>query len=66
MPPTRQQRLEHFKGDIYGRVEGRLGDRMWQIIDLLGAIFDSTACTATLPNSGRTTAILIFTEHAAK
>jgi hypothetical protein len=39
--PTRQQRLEHFKSEIYGRVEGWLGDRMWQIVDVIGTIFDA-------------------------
>ena len=41
MHTTRQQRLEHFKTEIYGRVEGWLSDRMWQIVDMLGTILDT-------------------------
>jgi hypothetical protein len=37
---TRQQRLEHFNSQIYGHVEGWLGDRMWQIIDVIGTLID--------------------------
>jgi hypothetical protein len=46
---TRQQRLEHFKTAIYGRVEGWLGDRMWQIIDVIGT---GTGFAGTLRNLG--------------
>jgi hypothetical protein len=38
---TRQQRLDHFKAEIYGRVEGWLSDWMWQIIDIIGTILDT-------------------------
>jgi hypothetical protein len=37
----RQQRLDHFKTEIYGRVEGRLTDRMWQVIDIIGTSLDA-------------------------
>ena len=37
---TRQQRLEDFNTHIYGHVEGWLGDRMWQIINVIGTILD--------------------------
>lgn len=42
MSVTRQQRLDRFNSDIYGQVEGWLGDRMWQIIDVIGSILDAT------------------------
>jgi hypothetical protein len=38
---TRQQRQEHFNSQIYGHVEGWLGDRMWQIIDVIGTLLDA-------------------------
>jgi len=38
---TRQQRLEHFNSHIYGHVEGWLGDRMWQIVDVIGTILET-------------------------
>jgi hypothetical protein len=37
---TRAQRIEYFNSEIYGRVEGWLGDRMFQIIDVIGSILD--------------------------
>jgi len=36
----REQRLEHFNSEIYGHVEGWLGDRMSNIINIIGSIFD--------------------------
>jgi hypothetical protein len=38
---TREQRLEYFKSHVYGHVEGWLGDRMWQIVDLIGTLLDA-------------------------
>ena len=40
MNATREQRLEHFNSEIYGHVEGWLGDRMSNIINVIGSIFD--------------------------
>ena len=37
---TRDQRLEHFTADIFGHVEGWVGDRMAGMISVLGLIFD--------------------------
>jgi len=45
---TRQQRIEHFKTAIYGRVDGWLGDRMWQIVDVIGTIPTRTGCVDAL------------------
>lgn len=41
MSATRAERLEYFNTEIYGHVEGWLGDRMSQIISVLGAILDA-------------------------
>lgn len=38
---AREQRLQHFKSDVYGHVEGWLGDRMWQVVNLIGTILDT-------------------------
>jgi hypothetical protein len=40
MTPTRDQRLEHFNSQIWGQVEGWLGDRMWQIVSVIGTVFE--------------------------
>ena len=40
MNATREQRLEYFNSEVYGRVEGWLGDRMHQIVNIIGSIFD--------------------------
>jgi len=37
----REQRLQHFNSEVYGHVEGWLGDRMWQIVNVIGSILDS-------------------------
>src|SRR5215831_19401967 len=49
---TRQQRLEHFKTAIYGHVEGWLGDRMWQIVDVIGAILDANGVHGNIAEFG--------------
>jgi hypothetical protein len=41
MPATREQRLQHFKSHVFGHVEGWLGDRMWEIVTVLGRILDT-------------------------
>src|SRR3974377_855246 len=38
---NRQQRLEHFNSHVYGHVEGWLGDRMWQIVKVIGTILET-------------------------
>jgi len=41
-PPdiSRAAALDYFNSQIAGAVEGWLGDRMWQVIDMIGEIFD--------------------------
>src|SRR5258707_3774384 len=41
MNPTREERLKRFDSEIYGYVEGWLGDRMSQIINVIGSILDA-------------------------
>src|ERR1700720_1743604 len=40
MSPTREQRLEHYDSQVYGHVEGWVGDRMSQIVSVFGTILD--------------------------
>jgi hypothetical protein len=60
MPPTRQQRLEHFNAEIYGRVEGWLGDRMWQIVDVIGTIFDTNGVRGNIVEFGVHHGLFLF------
>jgi len=38
---TREERLKRFDSEVYGHVEGWLGDRMSQIVNVIGAILDA-------------------------
>lgn len=38
---TRVQRLAHFDSEVYGHVEGWLGDRMSQVVNLIGTVLDA-------------------------
>ena len=49
---TRQQRLEHFNTHIYGQVEGWLGDRMWQIVNVVGTILDANGVRGNIAEFG--------------
>ncbi len=40
MSETREERIDRFKSQIWGHVEGWLGDRMWQIVDIVGMVFE--------------------------
>jgi hypothetical protein len=60
MPPTRQQRLEHFNAEVYGRVEGWLGDRMWQIVDVIGTIFDTNGVRGHVAEFGVHHGLFLF------
>jgi hypothetical protein len=60
MPPTRQQRLEHFNAEVYGRVEGWLGDRMWQIVDVIGTIFETNGVRGNLAEFGVHHGLFLF------
>jgi hypothetical protein len=60
VPPTRQQRLEHFNAEVYGRVEGWLGDRMWQIVDVIGTILDTNGVSGHLAEFGVHHGLFLF------
>jgi hypothetical protein len=57
---TRQQRLEHFKSHIFGHVEGWLGDRMWQIVDMIGALLDANDVHGNIAEFGVHHGLFLF------
>ena len=60
MHPTRQQRLDQFQIEIYGRVEGWLSDRMWQIIDIIGTILDTNRVRGHIAEFGVHHGLFLF------
>jgi len=57
---TRQQRLDHFNTAIYGHVEGWLGDRMWQIVDVIGTILDANGIRGNIAEFGVHHGLFLF------
>jgi hypothetical protein len=60
MDPTRQQRLEQFDTEIYGRVEGWLGERMSQIVSVLGTIQDNNGVRGNIAEFGVHHGLFLF------
>ena len=60
MHAPRQQRLDHFKTVIYGRVEGWLSDRMWQVIDIIGTILDANLVRGHIAEFGVHHGLFLF------
>src|SRR5713226_8290766 len=52
MTATRDQRLEHFNTQIWGHVEGWLGDRMWQIVSIIGTLFERNGVSGHIAEFG--------------
>lgn len=63
---TREQRLEHFRSEIYGCVEGWLGDRMWQIVDVIGAILDNNGVRGNVAEFGVHHGLFLFLLNALR
>ena len=57
---TRQQRLEHFNSHVYGHVEGWLGDRMWQIVNVIGTILDTNGVHGNIAEFGVHHGLFLF------
>jgi hypothetical protein len=57
---TRQQRLEHFNTHIYGHVEGWLGDRMCQIVNVIGTILDTNGVHGNIAEFGVHHGLFLF------
>ena len=63
---SRQQRLEHFNTHIYGHVEGWLGDRMWQIVNVIGTIFDANDVRGNIAEFGVHHGLFLFLLNALR
>jgi hypothetical protein len=57
---NRQQRLEHFNSHIYSHVEGWLGDRMWQIVNVIGTILDTNGVHGNIAEFGVHHGLFLF------
>jgi len=60
MSESRQQRLEHFNSHVYGHVEGWLGDRMWQIVNIIGTIQDANDVQGNIAEFGVHHGLFLF------
>jgi len=66
MNPTREQRLEHFNSEIYGHVEGWLGDRMSQIVGVIGTILDTNGVRGHIVEFGVHHGLFLFLLNALR
>lgn len=57
---VRQQRLEHFNSEVYGHVEGWLGDRMWQVVNVIGTILDANSVCGNIAEFGVHHGLFLF------
>ena len=60
MSKSRQKRLEYFNTNVYSRVEGWLGDRMWQIINVSGTILDTNGVHGNIAEFGVHHGLFLF------
>jgi hypothetical protein len=60
MTENRQQRIEHFNSQVYGRVEGWLGDRMWQIVNEIGAVLETNGVNGNIAEFGVHHGLFLF------
>jgi len=44
--------VEHFNSQVCGHVEGWLGDRMWQIVKVIGTIVDTNSVYGNIVEFG--------------
>jgi hypothetical protein len=63
---TREQRLEHFNIEVYGHVEGWLGDRMSQIVDVIGSILDNNKVRGNIAEFGVHHGLFLFLLNALR
>ena len=64
--PTREQRLEQFDSEIFGRVEGWLSDRMSQIVRVFGTIFDANGVRGNIAEFGVHHGLFLFLLNALR
>ena len=63
---SRQERLEHFNSHVYGHVEGWLGDRMWQIVNVVGTILDTNGVHGNIAEFGVHHGLFLFLLNALR
>jgi hypothetical protein len=66
MDPTREQRLAQFDSEIYGHVEGWLGDRMSQIVGVFGTILDANGVRGNIVEFGVHHGLFLFLLNALR
>jgi hypothetical protein len=57
---VRQLRLEHFNSEVYGHVEGWLGDRIWQVVNAIGTILDANSVCGNIAEFGVHHGLFLF------
>jgi hypothetical protein len=63
---NRQQRLERFNTHVFGHVEGWLGDRMWQIVNVIGTILDANGVHGNIAEFGVHHGLFLFLLNALR
>jgi len=56
----RVKNLERFRSEVYGQVEGWLGDRMWQIVSIFGTILDLNGVRGNIVEFGVHHGLFLF------
>ena len=64
--PTREQWLEHFNAEVYGHVEGWLGDRISQIVSVMGTILDTNGVCGHVAEFGVHHGLFLFLLNALR
>lgn len=64
--PTREQRLQHFDAEIFGRVEGWLGERMSQMVMIFGRILDENQVRGHIAEFGVHHGLFLFLLNALR
>ncbi len=60
MSQIREQRLEHFNSEIYGQVEGWLGDRMTQVVGVIGGMLETNGVRGNIAEFGVHHGLFLF------
>src|SRR5438045_2271003 len=63
---TRDQRLEHFTTQIFGHVEGWVGDRMAGMMSVIGSIFDQRNLCGHIAEFGVHHGLFLFLSNALR
>jgi methyltransferase family protein len=66
MNSVREQRLQHFNSQIYGQVEGWLGDRMWQVVSVIGTNLETNGVRGNIAEFGVHHGLFLFLLNALR